>query len=87
MKYNPELHHRKSIRLKDYDYSKPGKYFITICTKYSECSFGKIHNGKMQLNEYGKIAQQCWLDIPNHFPYAKLDEFIVMPNHIHESLF
>ena len=83
MKYNPEKHHRKSIRLQGFDYSMPGAYFITICVKNRECLFGKINNGKMKLNKYGKITQQCWLDIPNHFPHAKLDEFIVMPNHIH----
>jgi len=68
MKYNPEKHHRKSIRLKNYDYSKPGIYFVTICTKNREFLFGEIVNGVIVLNEAGKIAQQCWLEIPEHFP-------------------
>lgn len=83
MKYNPEKHHRRSIRLKGYDYSSPGAYFITICTKNRKCLFGKIVNGQMILNEYGEMAKNFWVEIPSHFPHAKLDEFIVMPNHIH----
>ncbi|MDD3806815.1 MAG: hypothetical protein PHE86_02090 [Candidatus Marinimicrobia bacterium] len=83
MKYNPEEHHRQSIRLKDYDYSQPGAYFVTICTQNQECLFGKIVDGKMVLNECGKITKQCWLDIPNHYSNAELDEFVIMPNHIH----
>jgi len=67
MKYNHEKHHCKSIRLKNYDYSKPGIYFVTICTKNREFLFGEIINGVIVLNEAGKIAQQCWLEIPEHF--------------------
>ena len=83
MKYNPEKHHRKSIRLKNYDYSKPGIYFVTICTKNREFLFGEIVNGVIVLNDAGKIAQQCWLEIPEHFPCVSLDKFVIMPNHIH----
>jgi REP element-mobilizing transposase RayT len=83
MPYNPNLHHRRSIRLKGYDYSQAGLYFITICCQNRICRFGKIENGKMILNEYGQIAQQCWLEIPEHFPDAILHEFVIMPNHIH----
>lgn len=82
-KYDPNIHHRVSIRLKEYDYSQPGEYFVTICTKNRECLFGDVMNGKMILNEYGKIAQQFWVEIPNHYPNIELDEFIVMPNHLH----
>ncbi|MEJ5165965.1 MAG: transposase [Thermoanaerobaculia bacterium] len=74
---------RKSIRLKGYDYSHPGGYFITICTYNRKHLFGKIINGKMALNDGGKIVQQYWLEIPKHFPNAGLDEFIIMPNHVH----
>lgn len=81
--YNPEIHHRRSIRLKGYDYSQAGLYFITICVQDKICLFGKILNGKMELNEAGKIAVSCWLDIPAHFPNATLHEYVVMPNHIH----
>ena len=83
MQYNPDKHHRRSIRLQGYDYSQPGIYFITICTKNHECLFGEILNGEMRLNDFGKIAHQCWLEIPNHFPHIQLDEFVIMPDHIH----
>lgn len=83
MTFNPDIHDRRSIRLKDYDYSQPGAYFVTICTNNKECLFGDVINGAIQLNEMGIIAQQCWNSIPEHFPKTFLDEFIVMPNHIH----
>jgi len=83
MKYNPDKHHRRSIRLQGYDYSQPGIYFITLCTQNRECLFGEILNGEIRLNEFGKIAHQCWLEIPQHFPHVQLDEFVVMPDHIH----
>jgi REP element-mobilizing transposase RayT len=82
-KYNPAIHHRKSIRLKGYDYSQNGLYFITICTYNRECLFGEIINKKMILNDAGKIANECWLKIPEHFPDAVLHEHVVMPNHVH----
>jgi len=83
MTYNPNIHHRRSIRLKGYDYSQAGLYFVTICVQDRECLFGKIENEKMILNDAGKIANECWLEIPNHFPNAVLYEHIVMPNHVH----
>jgi REP element-mobilizing transposase RayT len=83
MPYNPQIHHRRSIRLKGYDYSQAGLYFITICTQNRECLFGEIRSPEMILNDAGNIANECWLVIPNHFPNVVLHEFIVMPNHIH----
>ena len=83
MKYNPEIHNRRSIRLKEYDYSQEGYYYVTICTKNRECHFGQIVNGKMKLNDSGEIVQFCWHDLPNHYAFCKLDEFVIMPNHIH----
>ena len=83
MKYNPQIHHRRSIRLKGYDYSQAGLYFITICVHEKKHLFGNIENGEMILNDAGKIANECWLEIPNHFPNAVLHEHIVMPNHVH----
>ncbi|SFV34330.1 transposase [Thermoflavifilum thermophilum] len=80
---NNNIHHRRSIRLRGYDYSSAGAYFITICTHNRECLFGDIVDGKMRLNEWGEIAQQCWLQIPNHFTNTSLDEFMIMPNHMH----
>ena len=92
----PILHHRKSIRLKGYDYSQAGLYFITIIVQNRVCLFGHIGGAsvganndsplpapQMILNDAGHIANQCWLDIPKHFPNVVLHEFIIMPNHVH----
>ena len=107
--YNPNIHHRRSIRLKGYDYSQEGLYFITICVQDRKCLFGEIVVGvenfqpvqspkeslssigvenfqppqEMILNDAGKIADECWLGIPEHFPNIVLHEHIVMPNHVH----
>lgn len=86
--YNPNIHHRRSIRLKGYDYSQKGLYFITICVKDRECLFGEIvgvenFQPEMILNDAGKIADECWLGIPGHFPNVVLHEYIIMPNHVH----
>jgi REP element-mobilizing transposase RayT len=81
--YNPNIHHRRSIRLKEYDYAQEGLYFLTLCTKNRVCLFGHIENGAMILNEAGVHAQKCWLEIPEHFPQVVLHPFIVMPNHVH----
>jgi REP element-mobilizing transposase RayT len=77
---------RKLNRLNGYDYSQDGYYFVTICTKNREHFFGEIKNAEMQLNEYGEFAKKCWLEIPIHFSHVILDEFIIMPNHIHGIL-
>ncbi len=82
-KYNPQKHHRRSIRLKGYDYSQAGLYFITICCQNKECLFGQIVNNEMILNNAGKYADKCWLEIPQHLPNAILHEHIIMPNHVH----
>ena len=73
----------KSTRLQNWDYGWNGAYFITICTKNRVHYFGKIENGKMILTDIGKFAQKYWYEIPQHFPFVKLDAFVVMPNHIH----
>jgi len=75
-----------STRLKDWDYSSPGLYFVTICTKGRLHWFGEIKDGEMELSEAGKIVQEFWEDIPSHFLHATLEDFIVMPNHIHGIL-
>ncbi len=72
-----------SARLPGWDYSRNGNYFVTICVRNRECVFGKIEHGSAILSEIGNIAVHCWLDIPKHFPFVKLDEFIIMPNHVH----
>lgn len=81
-----KFHHKyrvSSTRLKNWNYSSNGYYFITICTQNREHFFGKIINDEMRLSEIGKIAKEYWLEIPNHFPFVVLDEFTAMPNHIH----
>ena len=87
MKYNPAKHHRRSIRLKGYDYTRSGLYFITICTYQKQCLFGDILDKQLRLNDFGNTASECWQAIPKHFPKIKLDEFVIMPNHIHGILF
>jgi REP element-mobilizing transposase RayT len=77
---------RKPNRLKNFDYSSFGYYYVTICTKNRECWFGEIINGEMILNEIGEIIKQCWLDIPKHFLNVFLDEYVIMPNHVHGIL-
>lgn len=111
MTYNPNIHHRRSIRLKGYDYSQAGLYFITICCHQRIHLFGHVgannhspdhsfhnhspdhssrpvhlsddannHPPTMHLNDAGKIAAQCWLAIPDHFPNVRLHDYIIMPN-------
>ena len=82
-RYNPDIHHRRSIRLRDYDYSQDGLYFISICIKTRECLFGEIVDDEMILNKNGEIVEKCWLDITQHYPDTVLHEFVVMPNHLH----
>jgi putative transposase len=83
MKYDPDFHHRQSIRLDGYDYSRSGAYFITICTHDRECLFGDIVNGTMVFNTVGDIARSHWQQLPQHHPNIIMDESIVMPNHLH----
>ncbi len=86
MKYDPDKHHRCSIRLKGYNYSQAGAYFITICTWQRQHLFGAIANGEMQLNDYGNITRFYWHNLLKHHSYLELDEFIIMPNHLHGLL-
>lgn len=85
-KYNPKIHHRRSIRLKGYDYSQAGLYFVTICIKNRECLFGEIANGQMILNDPGKMVEIEWIKLPKRFKNIELHEYIVMPNHFHAIL-
>ena len=77
---------RKQIRLKGYDYSKSGYYFVTICTQNREEWFGKAKNGITHLNKFGEFARNFWSEIPGHFDYVEIDEFVIMPNHTHGIL-
>lgn len=75
-----------SARLKNWDYGSNGAYFITICTQNREHFFGEIADGKMQLNQLGQLAEKYWLEIPQHFSFIELGNFVVMPNHTHGIL-
>jgi REP element-mobilizing transposase RayT len=77
---------RSSIRLKGFDYSQPGGYFVTICVREGGPVLGEISQAEVQLNEVGKIADEIWQKIPSHKPWIELDEYVVMPNHFHGIL-
>jgi REP element-mobilizing transposase RayT len=83
MQYGSKQHRRRSIRLSGYDYSQNGAYFITLCAYNRECLFGEIINDEMHLNNAGKMMRDEWLEISNKFPTIELDEFVIMPNHMH----
>lgn len=83
MKYNPDIHHRRSIRLKGYDYSQAGLYFITICTQNRLCLFGEIKNGEIILNDAGIMIDKWWNELKHKYRNIKLHEQIIMPNHFH----
>jgi putative transposase len=83
MPYDPNIHHRRSIRLPGHDYAQPGAYFVTICTHKRECVLGDIANGHMQLNGMGEIVARFWLQVPLHFPSVIIDACVTMPNHGH----
>ena len=82
---NPDssLHHRKNLRIPEFDYSQPGAYFVTIVAQDRKTLFGHIIDGEMILNDMGKMVEEVWIAIPKHFPNVKLGEFVIMPNHIH----
>lgn len=82
-KYDPSKHNRRSIRLKGYDYSTAGAYFITLCTQNREHLFGYISKGRMYLNPAGEMVVKYWHKLPEKFAYVTLDTFILMPNHCH----
>jgi putative transposase len=78
-----EVRRRRSGRLKGFDYSRPGAYFVTACTHVRSALLGEVVDGGMQLNDCGRIVSASWHDLPHHYPHVRLDAFVVMPNHIH----
>jgi putative transposase len=84
--YDPNKHQRRSIRLPGYGYDQPGAYFATVCTEGHVCLFGRVVGEAMGWNNAGRMVEKCWRNIPMHFPHVTLDEFIVMPNHVHGIL-
>ncbi|MCU0662783.1 MAG: hypothetical protein MUC50_10715 [Myxococcota bacterium] len=83
MKHASDLRHRRFIRLRDYDYSQAGAYFVTICAKDRACLFGDVLNGEMRLNDAGRMVADVWITLPTRFPSIDIDEIVVMPNHFH----
>jgi hypothetical protein len=83
MNFDPNIHPRRSIRLKNYDYSQAGMYFVTICTQNSGCFFGNISNCEIRLNDAGMMVHSIWDELPSRFANLELDAFVVKPNHIH----
>ena len=85
MKVDSQEHHRRSIRLKGYDYTQPGVYFVTICSYLREEIFGEVVDGDMRLNPLGEIVRKEWMKTTEIWANVKLheDEFIIMPNHVH----
>ena len=81
MTYNPLIHHRRSIRLKGYDYSQAGFYFVTICVQNMKCLFGEITNSEMILNDAGKMVEKWCAELSHKFPDIMVDTYIIMPNH------
>ena len=85
-RYNPDLHHRRSIRLRGYDYTRGRAYYATLVTHERRTLFGEVVEERMRLNEAGKMAQAVWEALPHRFPSIELDAFVIMPNHTHGIL-
>ena len=77
---------RRNIRLKGFDYSRPGAYFVTICTRNRVCEFGEVINGTMRYSEIGRLTQAAWEGLPRHYPHVKIDIRVLMPNPLHAIL-
>jgi REP element-mobilizing transposase RayT len=83
MSYDPERHHRRSIRLKGYDYAQAGAYFVTVCAQGRQCLYGDITDDIMHFNDAGRMVERWWLELNHKFPTVETDEYSVMPNHFH----
>jgi len=83
MMTEPDVHRRRSIRLRDYDYSQQGAYFVTVCAWNRECLFGDVVQGEMRSNEYGRIVENEWRRTSTVRSNVETDDFIEMPNHFH----
>jgi putative transposase len=83
MIYDRTKHHRRSARLRHFDYSQAAAYFVTVVTYERTCLFGNILNGEVWLSDAGRLVQLVWYDLPKHYPRVKCDAFVIMPNHIH----
>ena len=83
MKYDPEKHHRRSVRLNGYDYGQSGAYFVTVCAQDRQCLFGEIVDGEIRLNDAGRMIERWWFQLDHKFSTVETDEFVIMPNHFH----
>jgi REP element-mobilizing transposase RayT len=79
-------HRRRSIRLPGYDYSQPGAYFVTVCTRDRECVLGEVVEGEVRLNEDGRAVAEAWKWLGRQYSYVELDEWVIMPDHLHGIL-
>src|SRR3954465_5707993 len=86
MPYDAQIHHRRALRLQRHNYTDVGAYFITICTEGRACAFGEIGDRQMKLSDVGTIVDGFWCTVQQKYPQIELDEFVVMPNHIHGLL-
>ena len=82
-KFDPTIHHRRSIRLPGYDYAQEGFYFVTICSDHRECLFGQVVDGQVKLTRYGLVVAESWAWLAERYPQVELDKWILMPNHLH----
>ncbi len=83
MEFDPKIHHRRSIRLRGFDYARSGWYFITVVVHHGFCLFGDIENGAMVTNDAGRMIESVWKEIPIHYSGIGIDAFQIMPNHFH----
>ena len=86
MPFDPERHHRRSIRLRGYDYTQPGSYFVTICVEDRARVFGDVFDAEMALTRLGRTVEEAWRGLPRRFRGLAIDAFVVMPNHVHGLL-
>ncbi len=86
MRFDPKIHHRRSLRLNEYDYTQQGAYFVTLVVQNRVQMFGSIVDGIVIMNDAGRMIQTAWLALPDRFPSIELDEFVIMPNHMHGIL-
>ena len=82
-KHGTERSERRSIRLADYDYARPGAYFVAVCTQNRRYLIGEVQYGVMVSNDAGRMVQAIWDEMPRWYPGIHIDGFVVMPNHIH----
>jgi REP element-mobilizing transposase RayT len=87
MTFNPDIHHRRSIRLRDFDYATCGAYFVTVCVQGRECLFGEVVDGVMLENDAGRMVGRWWKELANKYGAVEFDRFVVMPDHFHGIIF